>query len=175
MGDAGPGARREILGWEEFGLAARELARSVVADGYRPDLLLAIARGGLAVAGAVSYALGMKNCCALNVEYYTGVDERLEVPVVLPPTLDLVELADARVLVVDDVADTGHTLELVVEMVRPKVRALRTAVLYEKSRSVVKCDHVWRRTDDWIVFPWSALPPVDGAQPDSTEATIRNP
>jgi hypoxanthine phosphoribosyltransferase len=175
MGDGSGAERREILGWDEFGLAARELAASVVADGYRPDLLLAIARGGLAVAGAVSYALGIKNCCVLNVEYYTGIDERLEVPVVLPPSLDLVELGDARVLVVDDVADTGHTLELVVEMVRPRVSALRTAVLFEKSRSVVKCDHVWRRTDDWIVFPWSALPPVEGARPDATEATLRDP
>jgi hypoxanthine phosphoribosyltransferase len=172
MGDGESVPRREILGWEEFGAAGRELARSVIADGYQPDLLLAIARGGLPVAGAVSYALGMKNCCVLNVEYYTGVDQRLEVPVILPPSLDLVEIADAQVLVVDDVADTGHTLKLVVETVRPQVRSLRTAVLYEKSRSVVKCDHVWRRTDDWIVFPWSALPPVEGARPDETEATI---
>jgi uncharacterized protein len=163
--------RREILGWEEFGVAGRELARSVLADGYQPDVLLAIARGGLPVAGAVSYALGMKNCCVLNVEYYTGVDQRHEVPVILPPALDLVELADAQVLVVDDVADTGHTLRLVVDTVRPQVRSLHTAVLYEKSRSVVRCDHVWRRTDDWIVFPWSAHPPLEGARPDRTEVT----
>ena len=143
---------------------------AIVDGGRRPDVILAIARGGLPVAGAVSYALGMKNCCVVNVEYYTGVDERLEVPVILPPSLDLVELADADLLVVDDVADTGHTLRLVVETVRPQVRSVRTAVLYEKSRSVVQCDHVWRRTDDWIVFPWSALPPVEGARPDETEA-----
>ena len=161
---------REVLSWEEFGAAARDLAAAVVADGYRPDVLLAIARGGLPVAGAVSYALGMKNCCVVNVEYYTGIDQRLEVPVILPPTLDLVELADARLLIVDDVADTGHTLALVAETVRPRVRSLRTAVLYEKSRSAVKCDYVWRRTDDWIVFPWSALPPVEGARPDESEA-----
>jgi len=161
---------REVLSWEEFGAAARELASAVVADGFRPDVLLAIARGGLPVAGAVSYALGMKNCCVVNVEYYTGIDQRLEVPVILPPTLDLVELADANLLVVDDVADTGNTLALVAETVRRQVRSLRTAVLYEKSRSVVKCDYVWRRTDDWIVFPWSALPPVDGARPDESEA-----
>jgi hypothetical protein len=166
----GAGERREILSWDEFGAAARELAGAIVDGGRRPDVILAVARGGLPVAGAVSYALGMKNCCVVNVEYYTGVDQRLEVPVILPPTLDLVELGDADVLVVDDVADTGHTLRLVVETVRPQVRSVRTAVLYEKSRSVVRCDHVWRRTDDWIVFPWSALPPVEGARPDETEA-----
>lgn len=43
------------------------------------------------------------------------------------------------------------------------MQELRTAVLYEKSRSIVKCDYVWCRTDEWIMFPWSSLPPVDGA------------
>ena len=156
-------APREILGWEQFGAAGRELAGTVVADGYQPDLLLAIARGGLLIAGSVSYALGMKNCCVINVEYYTGIDERLDVPVILPPSLDLVDLADAHMLIVDDVADTGETLALVADKVRPQVRELRTAVLYEKTRSIAKCDYVWKRTDEWIVFPWSALPPVPGA------------
>ena len=160
--------RREILGWEQFGAAGRELASTVVDDGYRPDLLLAIARGGLLIAGAMSYALGMKNCCVINVEYYTGVDERLDVPVILPPHLDVVDLSGAHLLIVDDVADTGETLHLVAETVRPQVQQLRTAVLYEKSRSVVRCDYVWRRTDSWIVFPWSAEPPVGAAT--STEA-----
>ena len=87
--------RREILGWEQFGGAGRELASTVVDDGYRPDLLLAIAHGGLLIAGVMSYALGMKNCCVINVEFYTGVDERLDVPVILPPHLDIVDLSGA--------------------------------------------------------------------------------
>ena len=153
----------EQLSWEGFGTATRDLARSVVADGYAPTVLLAIARGGLPVGGALSYALGLKNCCVINVEYYAGVDVRLEVPVILPPALELGDLEDERLLVVDDVADTGETIQLVAETIRPVVADLRTAVLYEKSRSVVRCDYVWRRTDRWIDFPWSTLPPVDGA------------
>ena len=170
MGDESGETRREILGWEQFGAAGRELAGTVVGDGYHPDLLLAIARGGLLIAGSMAYALGMKNCCVINVEYYTGVDERLDVPVILPPNLDLIDLSDAHLLIVDDVADTGETLALVAETVRPQVQELRTAVLYEKSRSVVKCDYVWRRTDDWIMFPWSSLPPVPGAVADESRA-----
>ncbi len=162
--------RREILGWEQFGAAGRELAGTVVADGFRPDLLLAIARGGLLIAGSMAYALGMKSCCVINVEYYTGVDERLEVPVILPPNLDLIDLSDAHLLIVDDVADTGETLALVADTVKPQVQELRTAVLYEKSRSIVQCDYVWRRTDDWIMFPWSSLPPVPGAVADESRA-----
>ena len=41
-----------------------------------------------------------------------------------------------------------------------KVANVRTAVLYEKPRSTVRCDYVWRRTDRWITFPWSAEPPI---------------
>ncbi|MCW2706079.1 MAG: Xanthine phosphoribosyltransferase [Blastococcus sp.] len=104
---------RETLTYELFGTASRELAQQVVDDGYEPDLILSIARGGLFLAGSLGYALDVKNLFVMNVEFYTGVDERLDLPVVLPPTLDRVDLTGARVLVADDVADTGKTLELV--------------------------------------------------------------
>jgi uncharacterized protein len=35
--------------------------------------------------------------------------------------------------------------------------------VYEKSKSIVRCEYVWRRTDRWIDFPWSAAGPVTGA------------
>ncbi len=146
----------EVLTWETFGAAARALAQLVRDDGFDPTIVLAIARGGLPVAGAVAYALGVKNCCVINVEYYTDVDERLDVPVILPPALNLVDLTNARVLVVDDVADTGETLRLVADRVGNHVADVRTAVLYEKPRSAVRCDYVWQRTTRWIDFPWSA-------------------
>ncbi len=41
-------------------------------------------------------------------------------------------------------------------------RRLWLAVLYEKPRSAVRCEYVWRRTDRWIDFPWSSTPPVTG-------------
>jgi hypoxanthine phosphoribosyltransferase len=132
-----------------------------VADsGYRPDIVLAVARGGLTVAGALAYALSVKNCFAMNVEFYTGVDQRLDVPVVLPPTLDVVDVRGLRVLVADDVADTGRTLALVRDVIQPHVADARCAVLYQKSRSEVDCEYVWHRTDLWIDFPWSSQPPV---------------
>jgi hypoxanthine phosphoribosyltransferase len=52
---------RETLTWEAFGDASRELARAIADDGFRPDLILAIARGGLFIAGALGYALSVKN------------------------------------------------------------------------------------------------------------------
>lgn len=154
---------REILDWTTFGQAVRELAGTIADDGFVPDLVLSIARGGLLVGGALSYALGVKGSYLVNIEFYTGMDRRLDEPIVLPPRLDVTEISDARVLVADDVADTGYTLEKVRELVGERVADVRTAVLYHKPRSTVDCDYVWRRTDRWIEFPWSSQPPVVAA------------
>ena len=158
MGEAA--SKRERLSWGAFGTASRELARQVADDGYEPDLVLCIARGGLLVGAALGYALDVKNTWTMNVEFYTGVDERLDVPMILPPVPELVDLESARMLIADDVADTGETLRLVKDFCAGKVAEVRCAVLYEKSPSVVKCEYVWRRTDLWIDFPWSAESPV---------------
>jgi hypoxanthine phosphoribosyltransferase len=96
----------------------------------------------------------------MNVEYYTGVDERLDIPVILPPYVDWVDLSDQRILIVDDVADTGHTLALVRETALAQVAEVREAVLYQKPQSMVDCQYVWCHTDRWINFPWSTEPPV---------------
>jgi len=150
--------------FEMYGKAVRELAQQVADDGYEPDMILAIARGGLFVAGSLGYALGVKNLYVMNVEFYTGVDERLDVPVQLPPYVDFVDTEGAKILVADDVADTGHTLEFVRAFCEGKVAEVRTAVVYEKPQSIVKCDYVWKRTDLWIEFPWSKEPPIAQGQ-----------
>ena|SRR5664279_1035383 len=151
---------REELSYERFGMAARDLAGIVVEDGYEPDWIVGIARGGLLIAGAIGYALSIKNIATMNVEFYTDVEERLDMPVLLPPVLNLLDLTDTRVLVVDDVADTGETLKMVLDLLATSVAEVRSLVIYEKSRSMVKADFVWKRTDQWINFPWSCDPPV---------------
>src|SRR4051794_21698990 len=160
MSDGAASGTREVMSWQELGEGTRELAEQVYRDGYRPDMVLAIARGGLLVAGALAYALGVKNTFTMNVEFYTGIDERLAIPMLLPPVPDLVDFHETRVLIADDVADTGATLELVKELCEAKVAEVRCAVLYEKPRSTVQCEYVWRRVDRWIDFPWSAEAPV---------------
>src|SRR6476661_10194491 len=151
---------RETLTWEAFGVSVRDLAQQVVDDGFDPDLVLSIARGGLALGMGLGYALAVKNLSVVNVEFYTGVDQRLDVPIMLPPTPAAVDLSGLKVLVADDVADTGRTLELVHEFCGGHVAEARTVVIYEKPQSVIKPDYAWRRTEQWIDFPWSVLPPV---------------
>jgi len=161
---------RERMHWSEVGPAARTLAERILDDGYRPDMLLSIARGGLVVGGALAYALDLKNTFTMNVEFYVGVDERLPVPMILPPVPELVDLDEARVLIADDVADTGGTLALVKGFCAGRVAETRAAVLYEKPRSIVRCEYVWRRTDRWIDFPWSAHGPVEAPQAAAARA-----
>jgi len=151
---------RETLTWESFGDTAQDLARVIADDGFRPDVILAIARGGMFVAGALGYALSVKNLHLMNVEFYNGVGSTLDMPVMLPPVPSVVDFSQKKVLIADDVADTGKTLELVRGFVADHVAEVRSAVVYEKPGSLVKCDYVWKRTAAWINFPWSTLPPV---------------
>lgn len=152
--------QKEILTWEGFGVAQRELAQTIADDGYEPEIIIAVARGGLVAAGALSYALGVKLSDAINVEFYTDVHTTLPDPILLEPMLDVASISGRKLLVVDDVADSGRTMKLVLEILREQGAEVRSAVLYEKSVSVVKPDYTWRHTDEWIVFPWSAEPPV---------------
>lgn len=146
---------RETLTWDGFGDASRDIARAIIADGFEPEVVVAIARGGLLPAGSVAYGLGVKNCGAINVEFYTGIGTVLDAPEVLPPALDMTYLDGRRVLLVDDVADSGRTLALAVRLLQEKGADVRSATIYTKPTTIIQPDYSWRHTDLWIDFPWS--------------------
>ena len=106
--DATTAPDREVLTWEGFGDASRELTQQIVDSGWIPDLIVAIARGGLIPAGAIAYAMDVKAIGTMNVEFYSGIGETLEEPQLLPPLMDVSAMDGKRVLVVDDVADSGE-------------------------------------------------------------------
>jgi len=151
---------RENLSWQDFGDASRDLATAIAADGFDPDLILSIARSGLFLAGSLGYALAVKNLHVMNVEFYDGVGTTLDMPVMLPPVPSAVDFSAKKVLIADDVADSGRTMELVQAFIADHVEDVRTAVIYEKPKSVISCDYVWKHTDRWINFPWSSQDPI---------------
>ncbi|MFM8752423.1 MAG: phosphoribosyltransferase [Actinomycetota bacterium] len=154
-------SEREHLSYAQFGEAVMDLARMIRSSDFQPDIVLSIARGGFFLGAALGYALGVKNSFTMSVEFYTGIDQRLPMPVVLPPVPSKVELNGATVLIADDVADSGETLKLVQDFWRGTVKEARSVVLYEKPRSIVKPDYSWRSTDKWIEFPWSSGMPIE--------------
>ena len=129
----------------------------IVADGFAPEVVVAIARGGLLPGGAIAYGLGAKNCGALNVEFYTGIGTVLDNPEVLPPALDMGYLKGRRVLLVDDVADSGRTLKLAVELLTAEGADVRSVTIYTKPSTVIYPDYAWK--DDRRV---DRLPVVGG-------------
>ncbi|GAA2567043.1 phosphoribosyltransferase [Microbacterium binotii] len=146
---------RETLTWDLFGEASRDIARDVIAADFVPEVVVAIARGGLLPAGAIAYGLGVKNCGAINVEFYTGIGTVLDAPELLPPELDMTYLNGRRVLLVDDVADSGRTLDLAVRLLVERGADVRSAVIYTKPTTIIQPDFSWKNTDLWIDFPWS--------------------
>ena len=93
------------------------------------------------------------------------IDMNFADPRVLPPLMDTSELPGHRVLVVDDVADSGRTLKLVMEMLAKQGAEARSAVLYSKPRSIIRPDYSWMDTDKWITFPWSDRPAIGSDRP----------
>ncbi|MCS7131592.1 MAG: phosphoribosyltransferase [Hadesarchaea archaeon] len=141
------------MGWHEVEKAVAALASALKRE-YDPDVIVGIARGGLIPAVRLSHLLGDKMLRIIHVKYYKGVNLRKEEPELLADVGKL----DGKVLVVDDVADTGTTLEFVVKHLKRKgATEVRIATIAWKPRSRVKPDFYVFETDKWIVFPWEEM------------------
>ena len=136
-------ADAEVLPWGEVGAATRELAQRIADDGFVPEVVVAIARGRLLVGGALAYALGVKSCGSINVELYTGIDETLPEPLLLPPHLDGASLHGKRVLLADDVSQSGLTLKPAVEILERMGAEVRSACFSTKPQTVLAPDWSW--------------------------------
>ena len=155
--DASPHAGdMEVLSWEGFGQACDDLAQQVTESGFRPKVVIAIARGGLLPAGALAYALGVELVDAINVERYSDSTQPMPDPVMLAPRLDSASVAGEQILIVDDITDSGRTLGLVTRLLRGFGADVRSAVLFSKPNTVFAPDYLWKRTEGWVRFPWGS-------------------
>ena len=154
-----PDSELEIFDYEEFGQGIRWLGQQLVDDDWIPDCVLGVVRGGLFVAAGIAYALDLKDVRHVNVEFYTDRGETLPEPVLVGQEPYLADLSGKRVLVADDVADTGATLHFVRKLL-PADAEVRVAVLYSKPASTYPPELAWRSTDKWIRFPWIQVPPL---------------
>lgn len=149
----------EVFDYAEFGAGITWLATRLVESDWIPDAVLGVVRGGLFVAAGLAYALEVKDVRHVNVEFYTDIGETLAEPVLIGEAPYLADLGGRRVLVADDVADTGATLHFVRGLL-PADADVRVAVLYGKPGSTYAPDLAWRTTSRWIRFPWIQVPPV---------------
>ncbi|ASI98407.1 phosphoribosyltransferase [Thermococcus celer] len=126
---------------------------------YGPDVIVGVARGGLIPAVRLSHVLGDVEVRVIDVKFYKDIEERMERPVITIPLHGSLE--GKRVVVVDDVSDTGKTLEVVIDEVRKKGASdVKVACLSMKPWTKVVPDFYVFRTDKWVVFPWEEFPVV---------------
>lgn len=152
-----PAFRVERVGWARADRLARALAARIVASGFKPNLIVAIARGGLIPARLLADRLLVRDIASFRIEHYwlsAGAPKKARLMLRLP-----VPIAGRKVLLVDDITDTGDTLALAVRYLRAQRPAqLRSAVLQHKLTAHFKPDFVgqiirrWR----WITYPWAA-------------------
>jgi len=143
----------EIPTWEGIYELLLNLASQIRRVGFKPDVIVGIARGGWAPARIMSDLLENPEIANVKAEFYLGVAETKGEPVITQPVS--VPVKNKNVLVVDDVADTGKSLALVREHLKEKGAAeVKIATIYYKPWSIVTPDWFEHKTSHWIVFPW---------------------
>jgi hypothetical protein len=120
---------------------------------FKPDVIVAVSRGGWIPARTHSDLLENPNIVTVRTECYVGTCEAKPTPVL---TQQLSEcIIGKRALIVDDIADSGRSLKLVKEHVAEKGAAeVKVATLFRKPWSIVEPDYWEKETAFWVVFPW---------------------
>ncbi|KPK37285.1 MAG: phosphoribosyltransferase [Gammaproteobacteria bacterium SG8_47] len=149
--------RCTLVSWSTVYSLSRQLARTIKASGFRPELVIAVGRGGYAPARIVCDFLHVTDLTSIRVEHYTATEKQSEVIIRYPLRADI---RGRRVLIVDDVNDSGDTLQALADYLATfQPGSLRTGVLHEKSTTTFAVDFVARRTRAWrwIIYPWAVI------------------
>jgi len=176
--------RCELISWSEVERLCQRLAGLIRESGYRPDLVIAIGRGGYVPARLVCDWLHIMELSSIKIEHYLSGANRQEEAVIRYPLK--ADIRGLRVLVVDDVNDTGDTLEAAVLHLQTFQPAeIRTAVMHHKAVTCFEVDYYagkiikWR----WLVYPWAVnedvsaflkrLKPAPGSLEEAQELLVR--
>jgi hypothetical protein len=143
----------EIPTWEQIYAMLLDLARKIRNDKFNPDIIVGVSRGGWTPARVLSDLLENPEIANVKAEFYLGVAETKKEPIITQSVS--VNVKGKKVLVVDDVSDTGKSLQLVkTHLLEQGAKALKIATLYYKPWSITIPDYYEKITSDWIIFPW---------------------
>lgn len=141
------------LSWDDVQKAAEKTADKIKEDGFNPDIMIAISRGGFDPARIISDQLGIRKLASLQIIYYSGLNEKMKEPMVLFPLN--AQIKGLKVLVIDDVSDSGHSLMAVRKYTEDMGAAeVKIATLHHKPWSQFKPDYFADEVDQWILYPW---------------------
>ncbi|MEK6977688.1 MAG: phosphoribosyltransferase [Candidatus Hydrothermarchaeota archaeon] len=141
------------LSWEEIEAACRRLAEGIKERRLEFDIIVGVARGGLVPARILSDMLGNDELQTMRIKFYDAVGRTAERPKILyQPRL---EVKGKRVLLVDDIADTGKSLTAAIDHLKGEgAGEVSVAVLAKRPSSSLIPDLCTMETDAWVIFPW---------------------
>lgn len=143
----------EVPPWNKIYLMLLRLTEEIKKDAFKPDIIVGVARGGWPPARVLSDLLDNHNLANVKVEFYLGIAETKGMPTLTQPVS--MDVNGKKVLVVDEVADTGKSLELIKQhLFNSGAEKVKIATIYYKPWSVIKPDYYAKETTCWIVFPW---------------------
>lgn len=141
------------LDWNDIKEAVISLADKITSSGINIQVIVGIFRGGWVPARMLADLLDVREVGGLEIKFYRGIEDRRERPIVTQPLT--ISVKDKNVLIVDDVADTGKSLQTAINALNLfGAKSVRTAVLYVKPWSMSEPDYYYGKTDKWIIFPW---------------------
>ncbi len=134
-----------------------DIYQQVQNDNFKPGLLLTMCRGGLIPTGLLAgeEMFNNRNVVTISIESYDDDNQQGELTLRFPAHLE--DYANFNtILIIDDIADSGKTLEFVIKLLKEHLpnATIKTAVLFYKPKSKIKPDYYVEETTDWIVFPW---------------------
>jgi len=143
----------EIPTWEKIYELLLNLAQKIRRAKYRPEVIVGISRGGWPPARIMSDLLELSEMANVRTDFYLGPAETKGDPVLTQPVS--MPVKGKRVLVVDDVADSGKSLALVKSHLKEEgATEVKIATIYYKPWSIVEPEWFERKTTRWIIFPW---------------------
>ena len=143
----------EIPSWNQIYSLLLNLARAIRRSGFEPDVIVGVSRGGWLPARIISDLLENPNLTNIATKFYVGVSETKGEPAITQSVS--IPVKKKKVLVVDDVADTGESLKLVNSHLKKQgASEIKIATIYYKPWSNMIPDYYEKETRCWIVFPW---------------------
>jgi hypoxanthine phosphoribosyltransferase len=131
---------------------ARRIAEKVIESKYEPDLIVAILRGGIVLARLLSDLLNIREIKVMRVIHYDALESKKVAEIIEPINC---RLDGMKVLLVDDVADTGESLIVARDHVLERgASEVRIATMHYKPWSKLKPDYYSEETEAWVVYFW---------------------
>lgn len=148
----------ELITWDRFYALCQQLSSLIIANHYRPDVIVAIARGGYAPARILADYLGVMDLVSIRIEHYRGTHK--EPQAVIKNSL-LTNLDQQQILIVDDVSDTGDTFRAAMQHVEQHSipKKIKTAAIHHKVVSNYVPDFYANKVTEWrwIIYPWAVI------------------